>query len=84
MNLLAWLIVGLVAGSLGGRITGREPKGCLTTIAIGIVGALIGGALANAAGLGGIGDFGFRSIAVAALGSVVFLFVLGAIEGRKT
>lgn len=50
MGLLAWIIVGLLAGSLAQRVTGQERRGCVFTLVIGVLGALIGGALFNAAG----------------------------------
>ena len=83
MNLIAWIIVGLVAGLLARWIVGDDKAGCLYTIAVGVLGAFIGGALMNAAGKRGINDFDLRSILVAALGSVLLLLVLQAIGGRK-
>ena len=82
MGLLAWIVVGLLAGSLAGMVTGRRNQGCITKVVIGVIGALIGGALDNAAGGDGIGDFGLRSVLVAAVGATIFLLVLQAIEGR--
>jgi uncharacterized membrane protein YeaQ/YmgE (transglycosylase-associated protein family) len=83
MGLIGWIVVGLLAGSLAGVVTGRRQQGCVTKIAVGVIGALIGGALDNAAGGDGIGEFGLRSVLVAAVGAVIFLFVLEAIEGRR-
>jgi uncharacterized membrane protein YeaQ/YmgE (transglycosylase-associated protein family) len=82
MGYVAWIIVGLIAGFLGRRITGDEKSGCIYTIAVGVIGALIGGALMHAAGHKGINEFDLRSILVAALGSVLLLLVLQAISGR--
>ena len=82
MGYVAWIIVGLIAGFLGRRITGDEKSGCIYTIAVGVIGALIGGALMHAAGHKGINEFDLRSILVAALGSVLLLLVLQAIAGR--
>jgi uncharacterized membrane protein YeaQ/YmgE (transglycosylase-associated protein family) len=82
MGYVAWIAVGLIAGFLGRRITGDEKSGCIYTIAVGVIGALIGGALMHAAGHKGINEFDLRSILVAALGSVLLLLVLQAIAGR--
>jgi uncharacterized membrane protein YeaQ/YmgE (transglycosylase-associated protein family) len=79
MGLLAWIVVGLLAGGIARIVTGAEKRGCLLTIAIGVIGAMIGGAIASAAFGEGIGDFGLRSIAIAALGAIVFLLVLQAL-----
>ena len=54
MGILSWIVLGFVAGLLAEKATGRKASGCVTRIAIGIIGALIGGALANAAGERGI------------------------------
>ena len=82
MGLLAWVVVGLVAGALARWIVKDDRSGCLYTMIVGVLGALIGGALMNAAGDEGINDFGLRSILVAALGAILLLLVLQAVSGR--
>lgn len=83
MGLLSWIIVGFLAAWIAGMITGHPREGCITKIAVGVIGAFIGGALARAAGYEGINDFGLRSVLLAALGATVLLLFLGAIEGRR-
>ncbi|MDQ1374647.1 MAG: hypothetical protein QOJ09_1985 [Actinomycetota bacterium] len=83
MGLFSWIVVGLLAGWIAGMVTGRRSQGCITKIAVGVIGALIGGALDNAAGGDGLGAFGLRSVLVAAVGATIFLFVLEAVEGRR-
>lgn len=83
MGIISWIFVGLIAGFLGRKITGDQKSGCLYTIAVGVLGALIGGALMSAAGQGGIDEFDLRTVLVAALGAVLLLLVLQAIAGRK-
>lgn len=82
MGLFSWIVVGLIAGAVAGRLT-HHRLGCLAKIVVGVVGALIGGALARAAGLGGITTFGLRTVLLAALGATILLAVLEAIEGRN-
>jgi uncharacterized membrane protein YeaQ/YmgE (transglycosylase-associated protein family) len=82
MGILGWIIVGLVAGGLAGRVTGYRGGGCISTMIVGIVGGLLGGALFSAAGDEGIGDFGLRSMFVAFVGATVLLLVFGALSGR--
>jgi uncharacterized membrane protein YeaQ/YmgE (transglycosylase-associated protein family) len=79
VSILAWIVVGLLAGGIGRIVTGSEKRGCLATIAIGLLGALIGGALAAWGFHEGIGGFGVRSIVIAALGSILLLLVLQAL-----
>ena len=82
MNLLAWVIVGLVAGAFGRWIVKDDRSGCVYTMVVGVLGAFIGGALMHATGRKGVNDFDFRSILVSALGAVLLLLVLQAISGR--
>lgn len=83
MDLVSWVVLGLIAGWIASRITKQRSSGCLTNIAVGVVGALVGGALARAAGYQGIDRISIRSVFLAAVGAVVFLLVLGALEGRR-
>ena len=71
MNIVAWIIVGLIAGLLARWIVRDDRSGCLYTIAVGVLGALIGGALMHASGHSGINEFSLRSLLVAALGAVL-------------
>ena len=82
MSILGWILVGLIAGLFATWVTGVRRRGCLFTTAIGVIGALIGGALFTAVGARGIDHFDFWSILVAFIGSVLFLLVLQAIERR--
>ena len=83
MGVFSWIVLGFVAGLLGGMVTGaRQARGCLPRIVVGVLGALIGGALARAADIGSVSGVNLGSIAIAALGSVLLLLVLEAIERR--
>ncbi len=83
MSILAWIVVGLVAGVLARWVVKDDRQGCLYTLIVGVLGALIGGALMQAAGHNGIDEFDIRTILVAALGAVLLLLVLQAIGGRR-
>ncbi len=86
MSILAWLVVGFVAGGLARWVTGADKRGCLATIVVGIIGALIGGTLFRlATGDEGTAfdDFDLGSVFVAFLGSVLLLLVLQAISPRS-
>ena len=81
MSILSWVFVGLFAGLLARFIVRDDRSGCLYTIAVGVLGALIGGALMQWAGHQGVNEFDIRSILVAALGAILLLLILGAIRG---
>ena len=82
MNLLGWIIVGLIAGGLARWIVKDDRTGCIYTMVIGVLGALVGGWLMSLADEEGIDGFSLRTIGVAALGSVLLLLVLQALAGR--
>jgi uncharacterized membrane protein YeaQ/YmgE (transglycosylase-associated protein family) len=77
-------VFGFLAGLLAKWLTtGSEPKGCLLTIVVGIVGAAIGGWIGSQLGLGTISGFDLRSLALAVIGSIVLLLLLQAVQGRR-
>jgi uncharacterized membrane protein YeaQ/YmgE (transglycosylase-associated protein family) len=84
VSFVTWIVIGLVAGLLARRIVGDERSGCLYTIAIGVLGALIGGALMQWAGEKGVNEFDLRAVLVSALGAILLLLVLQAIGGRRS
>jgi uncharacterized membrane protein YeaQ/YmgE (transglycosylase-associated protein family) len=84
-GLIAWILLGLVAGALARLIVpGRHRLGCITTIAVGIAGALIGGFIAEAVFDEDV-DLGFdlKSLAIATVFSIVLLLALQALGGRR-
>ena len=83
MGILWWVLEGLFAGLLARWVVKDDRQGCLYTIVVGVLGALIGGALMQASGRKGINEFDLRSVLVAAVGPVLLLLVLPAVGGRK-
>jgi uncharacterized membrane protein YeaQ/YmgE (transglycosylase-associated protein family) len=83
MGIFGWIVIGLLAGGLARWIVKDDHSGCIYTMVVGVLGALIGGALMNAVDSRGVQEFSLRSIGVAALGAVLLLLVLQAISGRN-
>ena len=82
-DVLGWIILGFLAGSISGWFVGtRSVQGCLPTVVIGILGAIVGGWLARELGYGQIEGF-FSALLFAILGGVVVRIVLRAIEGGR-
>ena len=82
-GLLCWLLFGLVAGVLAKWIMpGKGPGGIILTILLGIGGALVGGFIGHALGLGDMSVFDIRSMALAVGGAVLLLFVYGWLQKR--
>jgi uncharacterized membrane protein YeaQ/YmgE (transglycosylase-associated protein family) len=81
----SWILFGLLAGAVARMVVpGRHRIGCLTTIAVGIVGALIGGLVGQVV-LGHKVHFGWdaKPFALAVAGSIVLLLALEAVAGRR-
>lgn len=85
MGILAWIIFGLIVGAIAKLIMpGAQGGGWLITIILGIVGALVGGFLAGALGIGDDGNpWDIGTIAISVLGAIVVLFIYGAVTNRR-
>ncbi|NNC93935.1 MAG: GlsB/YeaQ/YmgE family stress response membrane protein [Chitinophagales bacterium] len=76
MNILLWILFGLIVGFLAKFIMpGKDPGGFLATIGIGIGGAIVGGFIGNILGLGGVDGFGLGSFVLAILGAILLLYL---------
>ena len=85
MGILAWIVVGLIAGVLAKLIMpGDDPGGIIVTIIIGIVGALVGGFVVQLLGVTGLTGFSIWSILVATLGAIILLAVYRLVAPRMT
>jgi uncharacterized membrane protein YeaQ/YmgE (transglycosylase-associated protein family) len=84
MSILAWIVVGIVAGWLAERITGRS-HGLLTNLFVGIIGAFLGGFIFSSL-LGFRYEEGFNvpSVVVATVGAVLLLAIFGGIRTHRT
>lgn len=78
MGVLAWILIGLIAGWLAARITGAR-GGLFRNLAIGLIGAVLGGLLARKLGLQVVPDFSGQLI-TATIGAVIFLLLWQAIR----
>jgi uncharacterized membrane protein YeaQ/YmgE (transglycosylase-associated protein family) len=85
LSVLAWIVIGLIAGSLAKMLMpGRDPGGCLITILLGIAGALVGGFLAVTLDISeGVDDFDLGTIVLATVGAMLILFVYRLLAGNR-
>jgi uncharacterized membrane protein YeaQ/YmgE (transglycosylase-associated protein family) len=84
VGILGWILLGLFVGAIArALIPGRtEPGGCIGTTAVGVLGALIGGAIATALDLGKIRQFfDLETWLIAIGGSVLLLLILRLLAG---
>jgi uncharacterized membrane protein YeaQ/YmgE (transglycosylase-associated protein family) len=84
-EIIAWIIFGLVAGSVAKWLMpGKDPGGFIGTIIIGIIGAVVGGFIAKILTVGGTVTPGFdiKSFVFAVIGSIVLLIVYRFVKGK--
>ena len=80
MSILAWIILGLIAGFIGSKIVNKTGEGIILDILLGIVGGVLGGYLFTAFGAHGVTGLNLYSLLIAVVGSVVFLVLYHAIR----
>lgn len=83
MTLLAWIVLGLVAGFIGSKVVNNTGQGVLVDILLGVVGAVVGGFLFNQFGQPGVSGLNLYSLLVAVVGAVVVLWLYHAVVGRR-
>jgi uncharacterized membrane protein YeaQ/YmgE (transglycosylase-associated protein family) len=82
MGFVSWLIMGLIAGFIASKLVNKTGAGMAMDIVLGIVGAVVGGFIAQTMGFSGITGFNIYSILISVLGAVVVLMVYHALARR--
>ncbi|HLK17583.1 MAG TPA: GlsB/YeaQ/YmgE family stress response membrane protein [Bryobacteraceae bacterium] len=80
MSILAWVILGLLAGFIGSKLVNKQGEGFFLDIVLGIVGAVVGGWLFSKFGAAGVTGLNLYSLLVAVIGAVVVLVIYHAIR----
>lgn len=86
-DVIGWIIIGLIAGWLASMIMGRGGYGIVGDIVVGLVGALIGGFLANLFNFGRLNandPISWGSLVLSLIGAIVLIAALRALSGGKT
>ena len=84
MGILAWIVLGLIAGAIAKFLMpGRDPGGIFVTILIGIVGAVIGGFIGSSLGVGDVTGVNLWSIVLSVVGAIVLLIGYRMVAGRR-
>ena len=82
-GIIAWIILGLIAGWITGKLMKGSGYGALMDIIVGIIGALIGGFLASHLGFGGPHGL-VMSIIIAVIGAVILTLIVRLISGNRS
>ena len=83
MGIIAWLVIGLIAGFIASKIVNHTGSGIVMDIVLGVVGAFVGGFIFNFFGHTGVNGFNIYSMFVATIGAIVVLFIFHAVAGRR-
>jgi uncharacterized membrane protein YeaQ/YmgE (transglycosylase-associated protein family) len=83
MSILAWLVLGLIAGFIASKVVNKSGEGVVLDIVLGIIGAFVGGWLFTTFGAAGVTGLNLYSMLVAVVGAVVVLVVYHAIFRRR-
>jgi uncharacterized membrane protein YeaQ/YmgE (transglycosylase-associated protein family) len=83
MGIIAWIVLGLIAGFIASKIYVGSGQGLLLDIVLGIVGAVVGGYLFSALGATGVTGFNIWSMIVAVIGAVIVLWLYHMITARR-
>jgi uncharacterized membrane protein YeaQ/YmgE (transglycosylase-associated protein family) len=83
MSIIGWIVLGIIAGWIGSNIVDNGGKGPLLDMVLGIVGAVVGGAIFSALGAVPVTGFNLYSVFIAVIGSVVVLVIYHALLGRR-
>jgi uncharacterized membrane protein YeaQ/YmgE (transglycosylase-associated protein family) len=80
MSILAWIVLGLIAGFIGSKLVNKSGEGVFLDIVLGIVGAVVGGWLFNVFGASGVSGVNLYSLLVAVIGSILVLVLYHAVR----
>ena len=85
MNIIGWIVVGLIAGALAKMLMpGDDPGGIIVTMLLGIAGAIVGGFIAVALNISnGVDDFDIGTIFLAVVGAMLLLFGYRMLAGNR-
>ena len=83
MSIIAWVVLGLIAGFIASKIVNKTGEGLTLDIVLGIVGAIVGGFLFTLVGAAPVTGLNLYSMVVAIVGAIVVLVLYHAVTGRS-
>jgi uncharacterized membrane protein YeaQ/YmgE (transglycosylase-associated protein family) len=83
MSIVAWILLGLVAGFIASKIVNHSGEGVFIDIVLGVVGAVVGGFAFSLVGTSGVNGLNIWSLFVATMGAIMLLVIKHAVTGRR-
>jgi uncharacterized membrane protein YeaQ/YmgE (transglycosylase-associated protein family) len=83
MSILAWVVLGLIAGFIASKLVNKTGGGLVLDLVLGIVGAVVGGFVFNQFGSAGVTGLNLYSMLVAVIGAVIVLAIYHMFTGRR-
>ncbi len=83
MSLLAWIVLGVLAGFIASKLVNKSGDGFVLDLILGMVGSVAGGWLFNLFGMSGVTGLNLYSLLVSVAGAVVVLVIYHAVRGRR-
>ncbi|MCP4147118.1 MAG: GlsB/YeaQ/YmgE family stress response membrane protein [bacterium] len=83
IKLFVYLLVAFICGSLGAKLAGVSKKGCITSIILGFIGAMLGGFLSRHFGIGDMFYYHDIPLIWTIVGSALFVAIINLISGKK-
>lgn len=84
MSIIAWLILGLIAGWIASKIVNKSGEGFFVDVALGIAGAIIGGILSYAVLGMRVTGLNISSVIISVIGAIIVLWIYHAVRGRTS
>ena len=83
MSILAWIVLGLIAGFIASQVVNKSGEGLIIDIVLGVVGAFVGGYLFTLFGAAPVTGLNLYSMLVAVVGAIVVLLVYHMVAGGR-
>ncbi len=83
MGFFTWIILGLISGFIASKIFYKSGSGFLLNVAIGVIGAMVGGVIGARLGYGGVTGLNLWSILLSVVGAVIVLWIYNALAARR-
>jgi uncharacterized membrane protein YeaQ/YmgE (transglycosylase-associated protein family) len=83
MSIVAWILLGLIAGFIASKIVNHSGEGVFIDIVLGVVGAVVGGFVFSLVGTSGVNGLNIWSLFVATMGAIMVLVIKHAVTDRR-